>query len=155
MVMDITTNKIGFQNLSYSMVALPLLAYLKLDGFASDGVTWDDIEPANVKLGADGKAVVNQKPVLYVGTFSLLATSNARNILDNLIQLTTPKFGKIAADCNITMTVVNKTTGTATVYTGGTITSAPGGDNANLDDGQADKSYKVTFTDRTMMPAAA
>ena len=51
------------------------------------------------------------------------------------------------------MTVTNNTTGTKTVYTGGTITEVDGGDNANLDDGQQDKTYQFTFFDRAIMPA--
>mgnify|MGYP007027394796 CR=1 FL=1 len=33
------------------------------------------------------------------------------------------------------------------------ITEVDGGDNANLDDGQQDKTYQFTFFDRVIMPA--
>ena len=85
MVMNISTRQTGFKKLSYSLTALPVVTFLKLDGFASDGITWETNEPANVILGADGLAAVNQKPVLYQGSFSLLPNSNSRNILDMLI----------------------------------------------------------------------
>ncbi len=150
---DISTNKTGFKRLSYSITALPVLAYLKLDGFASDGVQWEDNEPANVILGADGLAAVNQKPVLYTGTFSLLPNSNCRNTLDLLIDTTTPKWQVDLIDYALVMTEVNTTTKTKTVYTGGTITTANGGNNANLDDGQGIKTYHITFTGRTILPA--
>lgn len=149
---DISTNKVGFKNLEYTITLLPLVPYLKLDGFASNGVSWDRPQPANVRLGADGKAVVNQKPVLYSGTFSLLPTSNARNVLDQAINASTTKFGKPLVDYVVVMTVENNTTGTKTVYSGGIIEEFDAGDSADLDNGQADKTYRVTFTDRTILP---
>ena len=149
---DISTNKVGFKNLEYTMTLLPLVPYLKLDGFASNGVNWDRPQPANVRLGADGKAVVNQKPVLYTGTFSLLPTSNARNILDQAINASTTKFGKELVDYVVVMTVANNTTGTKTVYSGGIIEEFDAGDTADLENGQADKTYRVTFTDRVVLP---
>ena len=135
---DISTNKVGFKNLEYTMTLLPLVPYLKLDGFASNGVSWDRPQPANVRLGADGKAVINQKPVLYSGTFSLLPTSNARNILDQAINASATKFGKPLVDYVVVMTVENNTTGTKTVYSGGIIEEFDAGDSADLDNGQAD-----------------
>lgn len=149
---DISTNKVGFQNLKYSLTALPALAFLKLEGFGPDGVQWEKANPANTRLGADGKATVNQKPVLYTCVINLLATSNSRLALDNLISVTTTKYGKSLVDYNIVMTVSNYTTRTKTVYTGGTIEEIDAGDSANLDDGQSDKQYRLTFTDRTTMP---
>ena len=149
---DISTNKVGFQNLQYSLTALPVLAFLKLEGFAPEGVQWDKAQPASTRLGADGKAVVNQKPVLYSCTVNLLPTSNSRLALDNLISVTTTKYGKSLVDYNVVMTVSNLTTGTKTVYIGGTIEEIDAGDSANLDDGQSDKQYRLTFTDRTISP---
>lgn len=149
---DISTNKVGFKNLSYSLTALPVLAYLKLEGFAPDGIQWERPQPASTRLGADGKAVVNQKPVLYTCTINLLPTSNSRLALDNLINATTPKYGKSLVDYTVVMTASNYTTGQKTVYTGGSIEEIDAGDSANLDDGQADKQYRLTFTDRVIMP---
>lgn len=149
---DISTNKVGFKSLSYSLTALPVLPYLKLEGFAPDGIQWERPQPASTRLGADGKAVVNQKPVLYTCTINLLPTSNSRLALDNLINATTPKYGKSLVDYTIVMTASNYTTGQKTVYTGGTIEEIDAGDSANLDDGQADKQYRLTFTDRVIMP---
>lgn len=149
---DISTNKTGFKQLSYSMTALPIFNYLKLEGFASDGITWETVEPANVILGADGLAAVNQKPILYQGSFALLPNSNCRNMLDLLIQSTTPVWGVDLVDYSLVLTETNNTTKMKTVYTGGTITQADGGNNANLDDGQGIKTYQITFTGRTIMP---
>lgn len=149
---DISTNKVGFQNTKYSLTALPVLSYLKLDGFAPEGIQWEKAQPANTRLGADGLAVVNQKAVLYTCTINLLPTSNSRLALDNLISVTTTKYGKSLVDYNIIMTVSNLTTGIKTVYTGGTIEEIDAGDSANLDDGQSDKQYRMTFTDRTNSP---
>lgn len=149
---EISTNKVGFKNLEYTVTLLPLVPYLKLDGFASNGVSWDRPQPANVRLGADGKAVINQKPVLYSGTFSLLPTSNARNILDQAINASATKFGKPLVDYVVVMTVANNTTGTKTVYSGGIIEEFDAGDSADLDNGQADKTYRVTFVDRVVLP---
>ena len=149
---DISTRQVGFKNLDYTMTALPILPYLKLDGFASGGVQWDRPQPATTRLGADGKAVINSRPVLYSGTFSLLPTSNSRLALDNLINATTAKYGKALVDYAITMTVSNVTTGQKTLYTGGVIEEVDAGDSANLDEGQSDKTYRVTFTDRAILP---
>lgn len=149
---SISTRQVGFQNLSYTLAALPIVPYLKLDGFSSDGVQWDRPQPATTRLGADGKAVVNSRPVLYTGTIGLLPTSNARVVLDQLINAATPKFGKSLVDYAIVLTVENNTTGTKTVYSGGVIEEFDAGDSANLDDGQGNKSYRLTFTDRVVLP---
>ena len=149
---DISTNKTGFSKLSYSITALPVLAYLKLDGFSSEGIQWDNIEPASVRQGADGLGAINQKPVLYSGTMSFLPNSNCRNVLDILCQQVTPRFGRRSQDYELILTEYNETAKTKTVYRGGSIVEAPAGDSANLDEGQADKSYKVTFIDRDILP---
>ena len=148
----ISSNGTGFTTCSYSLTALPVVSYMKLQGFASDGVSWDDIEPAAISIGADGLASVNQKPVLYTGTFTLKANSNSRNVLDMLVDVATPVHGKPATSYEIVLTEKNSLTGFTYVYTGGLITSASGGNSANMEDGQADKTYKVTFTSRTAMP---
>lgn len=152
MVLDISTRQTGFKNVKYSLTANPVFAYLKLDGFASDGISWNDIEPASVRLGADGLASVNQKPVLYSGTFTLLPNSNSRNLLDELVQLTTPTYDTSLVDYSLTLTEENNTTRMRTVYSGGVITTAQAGNGSNLDDGQGNKPYTVTFTKRELMP---
>lgn len=149
---DITSNKIGFQGLSYTLTALPVLPFLVLDGFAEGGVTWDDVEPSSVKVGADGLGAVNQKPVVYSGTFTLLPNSAARNILDNFIAATTPVFGKKLVDYELVLTETNELTGMKTVYSKGSFTSVSGGNSANLNDGQADKTYRVSFVNKIMLP---
>lgn len=151
--MTISTNKTGFKKITYSLTALPLIAYLKLEGFASEGINWETIEPSNTRLGADGLAAVNQKPVLYTGTFQLLPNSNSRTMLDLLVQNTTATWGKDLVDYALVLTATNTTTGMKTIYSGGTIEQADGGDNADLDNGQANKSYRVTFTRRLQLPA--
>ena len=150
--MAISTNKVGFKNLEHSITIGVLVPYLKIDGFASNGISWDRPQPANTRLGADGKVVVNQKPVLYSGTFSLLPTSNARQVIDRAIDVSTAKFGKQLVDYSIVWTTINYTTGTRTVYTGGTIEEFDAGDSGDLDNGQADKQYRVTFADRIVSP---
>lgn len=150
--MNISTRQTGFKKLSYSLTALPVVAFLKLDGFASDGISWETNEPASVILGADGLAAVNQKPVLYQGSFSLLPNSNSRNVLDMLIQATTPTYGKDLVDYALVLTETNTTTGMKTIYSGGVITSAQAGNDANLDDGQGIKTYQVTFTSKAILP---
>lgn len=149
---NITHNRNGFKTLSYSLTALPILPFLKLTGFSSDGVTWEDNEPASVRLGADGLTAVNQKPVLYVGTFSLLPNSGARNVLDVLIAASTPVFGKKLTGYDLILTELNEMTGYSTVYSGGVITSCASGNSATLDDGQQDKTYQMTFSTRILMP---
>lgn len=149
---DISTRQVGFKNLSYSLSALPIVPYLKLEGFGPDGVQWERAQPASVRLGADAKAAVNQRAVLYTCTINLLPNSNSRNTLDMLIQATTPKYGVDLVDYSIVMTVSNDTTGQKTIYTGGVIEEVDAGDSANLDDGQGDKSYRLTFVDRTILP---
>jgi len=150
--MSISTRQVGFKNLEYTMTALPLLPYLKWDGFAGDGVQWERPQPATTRLGADGKGVVNSRPVLYAGTVTFLPTSNSREALDNLINLSTPKFGKALVDYAIILTEINHTTGKKTIYSGGVITEFDAGNSANLDDGQADKTYRLEFMDRVILP---
>lgn len=149
---NVSTNKTGFSKLSYSITALPVISFLKLDGFSGDGVTWDNIEPASVRQGADGLGAINQKPVLYSGTISFLPNSNCRNVLDILCQQTTPRFGRRAMDYELILTEYNETAKTKTVYYGGAITEAPAGNSANLEDGQQDKTYRLTFIDRDILP---
>lgn len=95
---DISTNKTGFQNLEYSLTALPVLAYLKLDGLAEDGVQWERPQPSVLEKGADGKAKVVQKPVVYACTIALMPNSNSRLALDNLCDATQAKYGRRLVD---------------------------------------------------------
>lgn len=151
MVFNISTRQTGFKNCTYSCTALPVFSYLLLSGFSSDGVQWEDVEPASVRLGADGLAAVNQKPVLYQGTFSLMPNSNCRNMIDMLCDITTPTFESGLQDYEFTLTEINRTTGVSYTYYGGVITQMPSGNNNNLDDGQGNKTYRVTFTGRRPM----
>lgn len=149
---DISTRQVGFANTEWTITALPLLAYLKLEGFAPAGIQWDRPQPASTRIGADGKAVVNSRPVLYSCTINLLPTSNSRIALDALINASTPKYGKALVDYAVVLNENNYTTGQKTVYTGGIIEEIDAGDTADLDNGQADKQYRITFTDRTILP---
>lgn len=149
---NVSTNKTSFSKLSYSISALPVISYLKLDGFSGEGITWDNIEPASVRQGADGLGAINQKPVLYSGTISFLPNSNCRNVLDILCQQVTPRYGKRAMDYELILTEYNETAHTKTIYRGGAIVEAPAGNSANLDDGQQDKTYRMTFIDRDILP---
>ncbi len=149
--MDIQTNRIGFNNLEYNLTASPLIPYIKLQGFASDGINWEDVEVATMEKGADGLAYINDKPVAYKGTFVLQPNSPSRSALDTLIDLVTVKFGKRIVDYTLVLTVSNYTTGIKTVYSGGTITTAPGGDNATTE-GQQNKTYIFSFSDKTDLP---
>lgn len=149
---DISTRQVGFKNLSYALSALPIVPYLKLEGFGPDGVQWERAQPATTRLGADAKAAINQRAILYTCTINLLPNSNSRNTLDMLVQATTPHYGVDLVGYSIVMTVTNQTTGQKTVYSGGVIEEVDTGDSANLDDGQGDKSYRITFTDRIISP---
>ena len=148
--MSISTNQVGFKNLSYALTALPLLPYVKLEGFAPAGIQWDRPQPATTRIGADGKAVVNTRPVLYSCTINLLPTSNSRVALDSLINAATAKFGKPLQEYAIVMTEENATTGQKTVYSGGVLEEIDAGNSADLDNGQADKQYRIVFTDRVV-----
>lgn len=150
--MSISTNQVGFKNLEYTMTALPLLAYLKLEGFAASGIQWERPQPATTRIGADGKAVVNTRPVLYSCVINMMPTSNARVALDMLVNASTAKFGKPLQDYAIVLNESNATTGYKTVYSGGVIEEIDAGNSADLDNGQADKQYRVTFTGRTLLP---
>ena len=143
---DITKRPGGFTTCSYSLTALPIVPYLKLNGFASDGIAWDDVEVSNKIIGADGLVVTNQKPIIYSGTFNLQPNSPARNILDNLILSATPVFGKSLVSYEIILTEKNNFTGYTYVYSGGSIMSGQSGNNNNLDNGQGIKTYKMQFT---------
>lgn len=150
--MDIQKNKIGFNKLSYTLSALPVFPYLKLQGFSSDGITFEDVEIAEIKKGADGLSAINQKPVVYQGSFSLLPNSPSRKVLDNLIQLSTVDFGRDAIDYELILTENNATTGETTILSGGIITSSPSGSSANMDDGQVARNYVMKFSYKVVMP---
>ncbi|MFV0627045.1 MAG: phage tail fiber protein [Alphaproteobacteria bacterium] len=147
-------DNIGFQKLSYTLTATPIIPILELTGFASDGIQWDKIQPAKIKKGADGLSAINKIPVVYPGTFTLQANSSSRKVLDNLIQLSTPDFGNAGTDYELGLVVTNKLTRETTIYSGGAVTEADSGDSANKDDGQADKTYKVEFATRTILPVS-
>ncbi len=152
-MINISTRQTGFAQVKYSITAMPIVSFLKLDGFASDGIQWDTVEPATVDVGADGLPSVNMKPVIYSGTFSLKPNSNCRNMIDQIAQISTPAWNKDLVDYELTLTEINRTTGTMTLYTGGVITTVDSGNSANLNDGQGNKSYKVMFTKRDIMAA--
>lgn len=152
-MLNISTRQTGFAQVVYSITALPLFSYLKLDGFASEGVQWDSVEPANMDLGADGLVSVNMKPVIYTGQFTLKPNSNCRNLLDTIVQTATPAWNKDLVDYELTLTEINRTTGTMTVYSGGILTAVDSGNSANLNDGQGNKTYKVAFSRRDIMAA--
>lgn len=149
---NISKNKIGFDRLAYTLTALPLIPFLKLEGFATDGITWEDVEHTKVNLGADGFVAINNVPVLYQGTLNLMANSNSRNAIDNLIFLSTPQAGKKALDYVLVLTEKNYTTQQAYTYIGGTFTKNKAGNDANLDDGQQTKTYSFTFTNKISIP---
>lgn len=151
---EVKKSKIGFNKLSYTLSAMPVIPYLKLQGFASDGISWDDVEVANLTKGADGLGAINQKPCIYQGNFSLLPNSPCRVVLDNLIDLSTVDWGKDAIDYELILTVQNLTTRTTTVYSGGIISTTSGGDTANKDEGQANKTYVVQFAHKNTVPLA-
>ena len=150
--MSIEQQHTSFTQLTHTLSALPVFPYLKLTGFASEGIAWEKINPTTTTLGADGLAKRVKKPVLYSGTFSLQPNSASREVLDNLISVTTPVFGKSTLDYTLILTVENVVTGMKYVYSGGSIEEADAGDSANLDDGEQTKTYKVTFTDRVALP---
>lgn len=152
MTVNISSNANGFKTCSYALSALPLIPYMKLDGFDKDGIQWDDIEIATMDVGADGLATVNQKPVLYVCTISLKPNSPCRNILDTLVSTLTPVYGKTLSSAGIELIETNELTGFTYVYTGGAITNAPGGNNNNMDEGQGKKVYKITFSNKAPLP---
>ena len=141
----------GFTTTSHTL-SCTLYPFVKLDGFAEDGIQWDDIETSTYKFGADGLAVRNSKPVLYTCTMTFLPNSSCRKILDAMAFAATPQFGKTVAKNVIVYTERNELTNTMTIYSGGNITGMSGGNSANLNDGQANKSYKFTFTSKVVLP---
>ena len=150
--MSIQDNHTSFVELSYTLSALPVFPYLKLEGFASEGISWEDIEPSVINKGADGQAYTIDKPVIYKGQFSLLANSPARNTLDALIESATVTFGKTPVKYNLVLTVKNETTGMSTVYSGGVFEQANAGDSADMDNGQGAKTYRMAFSSRAILP---
>jgi hypothetical protein len=142
----------GFSTIKGSFTALPLFAFFALEGVAADGIQWDDVENKTFDIGADGLTTKNTKPVLYTGTVNLKPNSSTRKYFDAIIAATGVSFGKTPTSVELTFTETNALTGEKTIYSGGDITSAPAGNSANLNDGQANKAYKVTFTSKTVLP---
>lgn len=148
---DITQNEASFKTTSHTLVC-SLYPYIKLEGFAEDGIQWEKTEKTNFRIGADGQAIKNSKPVLYTCTMTFLPNSSARIPLDAMYLASTPQFGKTLVKNSIVYTEKNEMTGWTTVYSGGDIVSCDAGDSANLNDGQSNKSYTFTFTNKVMLP---
>lgn len=149
--MEITEIETSFKTASHTL-ACSLYPYIKLDGFAEEGIQWEDVEKTTYTVGADGLAKKNSKPVLYTCTMTFMPNSACRNILDNMVLASTPQYGKSLVSNTIVYTVKNQLTGTQTVYSGGDITTTNGGDSANYNDGQTNKTYKFTFTNKVVLP---
>ncbi len=149
--MEITKIETSFKTTSHTL-ACSLYPYIKLDGFAEEGIQWEDVEKTTYTIGADGLAKKNSKPVLYTCTMTFLPNSSCRNTLDNMVLASTPQYGKNLVSNTIVYTVKNQLTGTQTVYSGGDIVSTNGGDSANYNDGQTNKTYKFTFTNKVVLP---
>lgn len=142
----------GFATITASWSAAPLFPFFKDEGFAKDGIKWDDVENKTFDIGADGIATKNTKPVLYTGTRSYKPNSACRAYFDAIIAATSVSFGKKPASIELILTVNNYLTGKKTIYSGGDVTTFQAGDSADLDNGQTDKAYKFTFTSRVEMP---
>ena len=147
---DISKQEGSFKTASHTLVC-SLYPYIKLDGFAEEGIQWEKVEKASFRLGADGKAIKNSKPVLYTCTMTFLPNASCRNTLDLMVLASTPQFGKSLVKNSIVYTEKNELTGWTTIYAGGDIVSTEGGDSANLNDGQGNKSYTFTFTNKVML----
>ena len=154
MVSSITSNANGFKTVSYTISILPLIPAMALEGFSPEGITWEDVSIAEPRLGADGYKTVNQKPVLRTCTFSLLPNSPCRNFLDNAVVLSTPVKGKALVSYEIILVERNELTNYITTYGGGTITGTNGGNNNNMDDGQGNKTYTISFSSVLPVPLA-
>ena len=152
MTKEIQSNHTSFSELTYTLSAVPVFPFLKIEGFAPEGVSWEDVEVASVNKGADGKTYINKKPVVYKCTMNLLANSPARNVLDALIDAGTVSFGKTPVKYELVLTVKNNTTGLSKVYSGGEFEQEQGGDNADMDNGQGTKTYRMAFGSRIILP---
>lgn len=148
---NITNKEASFKTTSHSL-SCSLYPYLKLDGFGENGITWEDTEKTTFRQGADGKTVKVSKPVLYTCTMEFMPNASCRNQLDNIYLLTTPQFGKKLTNNEIVYTEKNELTGTITTYMGGDIVSTQSGNTNTLNDGQANKTYKFTFSKKVILP---
>ncbi|MBO7528067.1 MAG: hypothetical protein J6T74_09315 [Clostridia bacterium] len=149
--MAIQENEASFKTTSHTL-ACSLYPYIKLEGFAEEGVQWEKTEKTNFRMGADGMTVKNSKPVLYTCTMTFLPNASCRTILDSMYWASTPQYGKTLVNNSIVYTEKNEMTGWTTIYSGGDIVSMDAGDSANLNDGQNNKSYTFTFTNKVMLP---
>ena len=150
--MSIQTHKIGFTNLEYTLTALPIVPFLSLTDFAEDGVKWEDVDLAEMKKGADGQYAINNKAnVKYTGMFTFLPNAGCRPVLDKLADLSAVRYGRKLVDFEIILTVINNTTNSKTVYSGGVIAKASAGDSAGAE-GQENKSYTIDFAEKIMLP---
>jgi len=151
-MVSISSNEKSFKQLDFTLSVLPVIPYLKLEGFAPEGVEFPDVEIATSTIGADGLVAFNAKPTLYPFTFHLMPNSNSRNILDLSLNAFIPVFGKELVGHSVTLTAINNLTGCSRVYTGGRFTNIQSGDSATLDDGQQAKTYTINFPTQVVLP---
>jgi hypothetical protein len=149
MAKNISGNDTAFARLSYVLVST-LIPYIKIEGI--DSIAWDDIEPMSVRKTADGKTVPTSKPVIFQGTITLAANSNARTPLDRLVETGTIIGDAEFVDQNLILTETNLLTGERWIYSQGGITAAQGGNPANMDEGQQPKTYRFSFGQKISMP---
>lgn len=149
--MGIQNRHTSFSQLTYTMTALPVVPFLKLQGIASEGISWEEIQTSKIDKGADGQAYKVYTPVIYRGTLHLQANSPSRIYLDMLVDGS--KAGELGfLDYDLVLTEKNETTGYKRVYSGGTIARSSGGNNATRDDGQQAVVYVLEFSSRTPLP---
>lgn len=149
---NITTQNVSQTQVEYSFSYLPLVPLTKLTGWAQEGIRWENVEIATLDKGADGLVYINQKPAIYRGTINLLANSPCRNALDLCCDLLTPKWGHTFNTASLNFIETNNLTGYTYLYSEGIITSAQGGNDANRDNGQTQKTYIMSFATRVIMP---
>lgn len=142
----------GFSTIAGSFTCLPVFAFFKSEGVASEGFVWDDVELATQDIGADGLGTKNSKPIRFVANATYKPNSSTRKYLDKIVALSTVTYGKKPTDYELTYTEVNYLTQTKTIYSGGIITNASSGNSATMDEGQQSKKYTFSFLNKVELP---
>lgn len=136
----------GFSTIRGVFTAAPIFSSFRFEGVAPDGIQWDNVEVTTLNLGADGLGTKNTKPVIRGFSLTLMPNSSTRKYLDRIIALSAVSFGVQPTAYELTYTEYNYMLGTKTLYSGGSVTEADGGNSATLDDGQRPKKYVIKFT---------
>jgi hypothetical protein len=134
----------SFQDLKFTLTALPITPKLEFEDLAEDGYTREERQLGEYVNGADGggEIVLYNNPHTF--TFNFLSISRCIPILDRIIALSSYTKGARGMDYLLGLIIEDKRLETKEIYGGGRIIS-DGQRQANRQRGKSPVSYKFVF----------